>query len=149
DAIVNSALRLLRAHSAGLFLRVGDPLDLVGYTGTSSEGDAELRSQFPMPLAEWNEGEAPDRARVWTHGEFWNEADSLRTLSEKYQRIARARGFRSRLEVPLRRQDTVIGLLVVTRRESGPFSDDEIALLKTFADQAVIAIENVRLFTEL
>jgi GAF domain-containing protein len=51
--------------------------------------------------------------------------------------------------VPLRRNDMVLGGLAVTRVEPGPFSEDEIALLQTFADQAVIAIENVRLFTEL
>ena len=63
--------------------------------------------------------------------------------------MARARGHRSRLMVPLRRNDMVLGGLAVTRVEPGPFSEDEIALLQTFADQAVIAIENVRLFTEL
>jgi len=51
--------------------------------------------------------------------------------------------------VPLLRHDEAVGTIAVTRRESGGFTDDEIALLKTFADQAVIAIENVRLFKEL
>ena len=51
--------------------------------------------------------------------------------------------------VPLLRHDEAIGAIAVSRREPGGFTDDEIALLQTFADQAVIAIENVRLFTEL
>jgi len=51
--------------------------------------------------------------------------------------------------VPLLRHDEAIGTVSVTRREPGGFTNDEIALLQTFADQAVIAIENVRLFTEL
>jgi signal transduction histidine kinase len=51
--------------------------------------------------------------------------------------------------VPLLRQDEALGAIAVARPEPGGFADDEIALLRTFADQAVIAIENVRLFTEL
>ena len=62
---------------------------------------------------------------------------------------ARVRGYRSLVVVPLLRHDEAIGTISVTRREPGGFTDDEIALLQTFADQAVIAIENVRLFSEL
>src|SRR5262249_26281335 len=62
---------------------------------------------------------------------------------------ARVRGYRSQVAVPLLRHDEAIGTVSLTRAESGGFTDDEIALLQTFADQAVIAIENVRLFTEL
>src|SRR5262249_1246643 len=67
--------------------------------------------------------------------------------------MARAVGHRSLVVVPMLRGDGPIGAISVGRREphsaARPFSDSEIALLKTFADQAVIAIENVRLFTEL
>src|SRR5262249_10756139 len=62
---------------------------------------------------------------------------------------ARARGYRSMLVGPMFREDTIIGLITVTRCEPGPFAAGEIALLQTFADQGVIAIENVRLFTEM
>src|SRR6185503_4035159 len=58
-------------------------------------------------------------------------------------------GFRSGLAVPMMRAGTPIGSVIVSRHEVRPFSDTQVALLKTFADQAVIAIENVRLFTEL
>jgi two-component system, NtrC family, sensor kinase len=51
--------------------------------------------------------------------------------------------------VPVLRHNVAVGTISAVRREPGAFSDDEIALLRTFADQAVIAIENVRLFTEL
>src|SRR5439155_16407289 len=70
-------------------------------------------------------------------------------VPEAVRANARARGNRSWVMVPLLRHDEAVGTIAVTRREPGGFTDDEIALLKTFADQAVIAIENVRLFKEL
>ena len=51
--------------------------------------------------------------------------------------------------MPMVRDEVAIGIIAITRREPSRFADSEVALLKTFADQAVIAIENVRLFTEL
>ncbi len=57
-------------------------------------------------------------------------------------------GFRSLLAVPLMRDENAVGAITVARTESGAFPDTQVALLKTFADQAVIAIENVRLFNE-
>jgi GAF domain-containing protein len=65
------------------------------------------------------------------------------------QEVSRAIGFRSALCVPMLREGVPLGVLAVSCAEPGPFSDNEIELLKTFADQVVIAIENVRLFKEL
>ena len=63
--------------------------------------------------------------------------------------IARARGFRSLLHVPLKSGATSIGTVAISRKNPGPFSAHHVELLQTFADQAVIAIENVRLFEEV
>src|SRR5207245_11698417 len=77
------------------------------------------------------------------------DAQTDARVPEAVRTHARARGNRSWVIVPLLRHDEAVGTIAVTRREPGGFTDDEIALLKTFADQAVIAIENARLLTEV
>src|SRR5215813_7476248 len=69
--------------------------------------------------------------------------------TEEMRTTLRSRGVRSHLAVPMLHRGIAIGAINLTHREVGAFSDAHVELVKTFADQAVIAIENVRLFTEL
>src|SRR5262249_14958753 len=96
-------------------------------------------------------------ASDWPHSRVVRERGMLNVtdarsdpqLPEAIRNVAVVRGYQSLVVLPMLRHDESIGAISVTRREPGGFTDDEIALLQTFADQAVIAIENVCLFTEL
>jgi GAF domain-containing protein len=146
DAIVTSAVRLLGAYAGNLTRIAGDQIELAALTSTDDASDAALRALFPRSLQ--SEGA---HARAIRDRMPLNIADAHTDprLSEAVHASARARGYRSWVVVPLLRHDEAVGTISVSRREPGGFTDDEIALLKTFADQAVIAIENTRLFSEL
>jgi GAF domain-containing protein len=146
DAIVQSGVRLLGGYSATMALLRDDRLDLVAYTSTGAAGDDALTRMFPAPLRSMPPGERAVRERRTQQVE---DIETATDVTDAMRGTIRARGWRSALFVPMIRDDTVIGLINVTRRQAGPFAGDETALLATFADQAVIAIENVRLFTEL
>src|SRR5262249_45750753 len=136
DAIVASAVRLLGGYTGLLTRIVGDQLVLLALTSTDPAGDAAVRARFPRPL----DAEGTDTQTVRTRAPV-NIADALTDPRLPY---ARVRGYRGYIAVPMLHHDEAVGTIMVTRREPGAFTDDEIALLQTFADQAVIAIENVR-----
>jgi signal transduction histidine kinase len=149
DAILLSAQRLLRARTTSVLRRVADEVHLAAFTSAGEAGDAAYKSLFPMSLDDYRE-RYPFAMTDWVTGTVTHVPDvELDTRSPDIARhLARARGFRSVLQVPMSRKGQVIGVLGITRSQPGAFADDEIALAQAFADQAVIAIENVRLFNE-
>lgn len=80
---------------------------------------------------------------------FRSDVETDASVSQAVKEMARARGYRSIVVVPMLRKGTAIGTIGVSRAEAGAFGGSQIELLNTFADQAVIAVENVRLFKEL
>jgi GAF domain-containing protein/anti-sigma regulatory factor (Ser/Thr protein kinase) len=142
DAIATNAARVCGAYDAEVFLREGDLVRIVAHHGPLGAWSSELR-----PL---NPGFASGRAilarePVHVHDILATEAVDL-SVSKA---AAEGHGFRTLLAMPLLREDDAIGSLTIRRREVQPFTEKQVALLQTFADQAVIAIENVRLFKEL
>jgi GAF domain-containing protein len=146
DAIVASAVRLLGAYTGALTRIAGDQVTIGALTGHDAASDAAVRAGFPQSL----QSEVPHAQAIRDRVPL-NIADYQTDprLPEALRASAAIRGYRSLVVVPMLLHDAAIGAIGVTRRDPGGFTDDEIALLKTFADQAVIAIENVRLFTEL
>ena len=144
EAIAASSKRLMQGHSAAVVLVREGQLHLAAFTPVSAEADHALRTSFPFPLAVH-----PNAARMGA-GEVTHFSDTETDWAETpaLRDMARQRGFRSVLTTPLIRDGAVIGLISVTRAEPRPFSPAHIALQRTFADQAVIAIQNVRLFNE-
>jgi two-component system NtrC family sensor kinase len=145
EAIAERSNRLVDGLSTAVYSIVDDTLHLMAFTRASPEADAALQASFPRPMSEaiW-----ADQIRRGQIGEVidaevdWAEQPALLEL-------ARLRGFRSLLLVPLVRDRVTIGQISVTRRETGRFAAHHIQLLQTFADQAVIAIGNVQLFDEV
>src|SRR5712671_258115 len=143
EAIVGSAKRLLGGHTSALYRIVDGMLHEGAFTPLNPEADEALRRSFPVPTSEY-----PQLALI-EKGDSFQFADTEKDAPEIQTRVARARGFRSILLTPLIHNGTTIGLVTVTRAETGSFADHHVHLMKTFADQAVIAIENARLFNEV
>jgi signal transduction histidine kinase len=143
EAIVRSAVRLCGATYGTAHRFDGELVHLTAHHQCTPEVLAELRGAFPM---------RPDR-RMMSGRAILTKAvvhvEDLRADPEYAQQVGRAGGFRAVLAVPMLREDSPIGAIVVIRADPGPFSANHIELLETFADQAVIAVENVRLFREL
>jgi GAF domain-containing protein len=137
EAILANATRLCDAHNGGLFRFDGELLRMVAAHNVATD---------PRPLRPGRESTvrraALERRPVHIPDIL---VDPEFDVSEYYRR----EGIRTALGVPLLKENTLIGAIGIHRKEVRPFTDAHIKLVTTFADQAVIAIENVRLFQEL
>ncbi|PYN42173.1 MAG: histidine kinase [Candidatus Rokuibacteriota bacterium] len=142
DAVAESAARLCEAEDASIFRREGDRLAFVAHHGPI----AQRHGDFSLPLVRGTVGgRSVLESRTVQVADLQNEDREFPDAVENARRF----GFRTILSVPLLREGIAIGGIQLRRTEVQLFSERQIELLKTFADQAVIAVENVRLFTEL
>ncbi len=140
-AVAGAALKFCGARDAQVALRSGDTWSIVAHEGPIGVlgGTRRLSRQT-----------APGRAMV--DGEVVQIVDLQSAEADEFQEareLGARLGFRSALAAPLLRDDVAIGAISLRRPEAGVFTASQVELLKSFAAQAVIAIENVRLFTEL
>ena len=138
DTIASSAAKLCEAYDVIVFRVEGDNLRLVAHFGPMATGD--------VPIVHGTLGGRTVLERRVI------QVENLQTAVEDFPEgsaIARRRGHRTTLSVPLVREGVAIGNIQARRTEVRPYTDSQINLLKTFADQAVIAIENARLFREI
>jgi two-component system NtrC family sensor kinase len=140
-AIVESACELCEAYDAVMFLKDGDDLHPSAHHGS-----------IPMDSGKLPIGRNSAAGRAFLDGKPVHVHDYLSADGDDFpvgRERARREGARSVLGVPLSREGESIGVIVLRRIEVHPFSNKQIALLQTFADQAVIAIGNVRLFEQV
>ena len=150
QSMAERAYRLCDATSARVWLVDGDVLRIVTAVVASDGAFGEAAKfavpGFSLPLSRQSmSGVAVLEGRV-----IHIEDSATPETQQEYPISPSGPGYaRTRLHVPLMRDSTAIGVIAVSRMECAPFSEAQIAMLETFADQAVIAIENARLFEQL
>ena len=140
DTLLTSAARLCQADHSFIFLRDGEAYRFAAGSGDIPEWIEYLKQQTIRP------GRGTVAARAVLEGRAVHIPDVLADPEYTFLEAQKRGGFRTALGVPLLREGVSIGVMVLTRPTIRPFDANLIALVTTFADQAVIAIENIRLF---
>src|SRR6266487_1277559 len=142
DALVESATRLCEAENSFIFLRDGEVYRLAANHGFSPQFEQYVK-EHPVPP-----GRETLAGRVALGAGVVHIPDVLADPEFTWHESQRLGGFRAMLGIPLLRDGSCVGVIALTRATPRPFTTKQIELVATFADQAVIAIENVRLFDE-
>ena len=144
NTLTESAARLCRANRANIARVRGDSFEFVAFSGFGSE-----YSEYMKGLQTSKVDRGSITGRTVMEGRTVHVPDILADPEFTWFEAQKRGGFRTALGVPLVREGTPIGVFFLTRSTVAPFTQQEIDLVSTFADQAVIAIENARLFEEI
>ena len=144
DTLIESAARLCEANHAYMFQREGDIFHFVASYGHGTDEHERIRDYFKTQRVSAERGSVT--GRVMLEGKVVHVPDVLTDPEYTWRDAQKIGGYRTALGAPLLREGQVGGVIFLCKKVPQPFTPKQIELVTTFADQAVIAIENVRLF---